>query len=125
MDTLLATARRGHPGLFWMSIGMAALAAGLLVLAVVDQRELLGAPLWFKPLKFAISFVAYGMALAWMLGRLPTRALQRSGWAIVAGVGDRDGDHRGPGRARRAAATSTSTAASAACCSRSWAPPSG
>ena len=61
-------------------------SAAFLVLAVVDQRELLGAPLWFKPLKFAISFAAYLMALAWMLGRLPTPALQRTGWAIVAGV---------------------------------------
>ena len=67
MDTLLRTARRGHPGLFWTGIAMVALTAGLLVLAVLDQRELLGAPLWFKPLKFAISF-ASTCWLAWLLG---------------------------------------------------------
>ena len=86
MDTLLGTARRGHAGLFWTAVAMAALAAAFLVLALVDQRELLGAPLWFKPLKFAISIAAYTAALAWMLGRLPAPALQRTGWAIVAGL---------------------------------------
>ena len=55
MDTLLGTARRGHPGLFWTGAAMAAPAVAVLVLAGVDQRELLGAPLWFKPLKFTIS----------------------------------------------------------------------
>ena len=84
MDTLLRTARRGHPGLFWTGIAMVALTAGLLVLAVLDQRELLGAPLWFKPLKFAISFAFYLLALAWLLGRLPRPALRWTGWAIVA-----------------------------------------
>ena len=43
------------------------------MLAVFDQRELLGAPLWFKPLKFTISFTVYLLVLAWLLGRLPGR----------------------------------------------------
>ncbi len=86
MDTLLGTARRGHPGLFWTAVAMTALAVAFLVLAVVDQRELVGAPLWFKPLKFAISIAAYTATLAWMLGRLPAPALQRTGWAMVAGL---------------------------------------
>jgi hypothetical protein len=86
MDTLLGTARRGHPGLFWTAAAMTALAVAFLVLAVVDQRELVGAPLWFKPLKFAISIAAYTATLAWMLGRLPAPALQRTGWTMVAGL---------------------------------------
>jgi hypothetical protein len=86
MDTLLGTARRGHPGLYWTAVAMTALAVAFLVLAVVDQRELVGAPLWFKPLKFAISIAAYTATLAWMLGRLPAPALQRTGWAMVAGL---------------------------------------
>jgi hypothetical protein len=52
-------------------------------LALVDQRTLLGAPLWFKPLKFAISFTLYAGALAWMLERLPGRPMHRTGWVIV------------------------------------------
>jgi hypothetical protein len=86
MRTVLDTARRGHAGLYWTALAMTALAAAFVVLALVDPRELLGAPLWFKPLKFAISIAAYTAALAWMLGRLPGPALQRTGWAIVAGL---------------------------------------
>src|SRR5690349_11107595 len=86
MGTVLHTARRGHAGLYWTALAMTALAAAFLLLAVVDQRELVGVPLWFKPLKFAVSIAAYTAALAWMLGRLPTPALQRTGWGIVAGL---------------------------------------
>jgi hypothetical protein len=86
MRTVLADARRGHPGLYGMTVAMAALTLVTAVLAVVDQRELLGAPLWFKPLKFSLSITLYGGALAWMLSRLPGRAMWRAGWVIVAGV---------------------------------------
>ena len=82
--TVLADARRGHRGLFAFAVAMAALAPVLAVLAVVDDRVLLGVPVWLKPLKFAVSFVAYSGTLAWMLGQLRERALQRTGWIIVA-----------------------------------------
>jgi hypothetical protein len=85
MRTVLADARRGHPGLYGLTIAMAALALGTAVLAVFDQRELLGAPLWFKPLKFSLSIALYGAALAWMLSRLPQRGMWRVGWIITAG----------------------------------------
>jgi hypothetical protein len=85
MHTVLADARRGHPGLYGLTIAMAALALGTAVLAVFDQRELLGAPLWFKPLKFSLSIALYGAALAWMLSRLPQRGMWRAGWIITAG----------------------------------------
>ncbi|WP_255620952.1 hypothetical protein [Pseudonocardia sp. DSM 110487] len=86
MRTVLADARRGHPGLYGLTIAMAALALGTAVLAVFDQRELLGAQLWFKPLKFSISIALYGAALAWMLSRLPQRGMWRAGWIITAGA---------------------------------------
>ncbi len=86
MRTLLADARRGHPGLYWLAAGMAVLALVTAGLAAVDQRTLVGAPLWFKPLKFSISIALYSLALAWMLGRLRERAMRRTGWAIVAGL---------------------------------------
>lgn len=84
MRTLLADARRGHPGLYGFAVTMVALTAVIAVLAVVDQRTLLGQPLWFKPLKFAISLALYAGALAWMLGQLRERAMRRTGWLIVA-----------------------------------------
>ena len=63
---------------------MAALVPILIGLAWWDTRTLLGARLWLKPLKFALSFVAYAGTLAWMLGQLPARTLRRTGWVIVA-----------------------------------------
>ncbi|WP_219418063.1 hypothetical protein [Pseudonocardia nigra] len=83
MSVVLTTARRGHPGLYWFAVACAGLAVAIAALAVVDQRTLLGAPLWVKPLKFAISFVAYAGALAWMLGQLRAPALRRTGWLIM------------------------------------------
>ncbi|MGQ0572614.1 MAG: hypothetical protein ACT4RN_00240 [Pseudonocardia sp.] len=83
MDTVLGTARRGHPGLHGLAVAMAGLAVVLVAAALVDDRVLLGAPLWFKPLKFALSFALYGGTLAWMLGRLHTPAMRRTGWLIV------------------------------------------
>jgi hydrogenase-4 membrane subunit HyfE len=65
---------------------MAAFALVTAVLAVVDQRTLVGAPLWFKPMKFSISIALFALALAWMLGQLRERALRRTGWAIVTGL---------------------------------------
>src|SRR4051794_30112805 len=77
-------ARRGHRGLFAFAVAMAVLVPVLAVLAVVDDRVLLGAPVWLKPLKFAVSFVAYAGTLAWLLGRLRQRTMQKTGWVIVA-----------------------------------------
>jgi len=86
MRTLLYDARRGHAGLYWIAAGTAALALVTAGLALVDPRTLVGAPLWFKPMKFSISIALFALALAWMLGQLRERALRRTGWAIVAGL---------------------------------------
>lgn len=37
---------------------------------VVDDRVLTGAPIWMKPLKFAVSIAVYAATLAWMVGLL-------------------------------------------------------
>jgi hypothetical protein len=84
MTAVLAVARRGHRGLFAFAVAMSVLTPVLAVLAVVDDRVLLGAPLWFKPLKFAISLALYAATLAWMLGQLRERTLQRTGWIVTA-----------------------------------------
>ncbi|MEU8885615.1 hypothetical protein [Streptomyces hydrogenans] len=43
-----------------------------------DDRTLVGAAIWAKPFKFAVSFVAYALSLAWMLSLLPRG--RRLGW---------------------------------------------
>ncbi|WP_282693775.1 hypothetical protein [Streptomyces sp. CC208A] len=43
-----------------------------------DDRILVGVPIWSKPFKFAVSFVAYSLSLAWMLSLLPRG--RRVGW---------------------------------------------
>ncbi|PWK72179.1 hypothetical protein BCL76_103408 [Streptomyces sp. CG 926] len=42
-------------------------AVGSAVGLAVDDRVLVGAPIWAKPFKFAVSFVGYALSLAWML----------------------------------------------------------
>ncbi|GAA4865205.1 hypothetical protein [Actinomycetospora straminea] len=84
---VLATARRGHAGLFWFAAAMGGLAVVTALAAVLDDRALLGAPIWLKPLKFALSFGLYALALAWMIGLLDRdrRAARAIGWVLVVG----------------------------------------
>lgn len=68
---------------------MAVLGVVSAVGMVVDDRVLVGSPIWFKPLKFSVSFALYGLTLTWMLGRRSTAS--RTGWwagtvITVAGV---------------------------------------
>lgn len=71
-------------------------AAGLLMVAAlvasavglaVDPREILGAPRWLKPAKFAVSIAIYAFTLAWIFTYLPDRRrlTTRIGW-VTAGV---------------------------------------
>lgn len=53
---------------------LAALMVPLALVAVVglalDPREVTGAPLWAKPLKFALSTIIYAVTVSWLIGRL-------------------------------------------------------
>jgi len=56
---------------------------------VVDDRVLVGAPIWLKPLKFAVSFVLFGTTLAWMISLLGRRRRLGNGLGnvvVVTGV---------------------------------------
>ena len=57
-----------HRPLLWLSFAMAGLVVVGLIGLVVDPRVLTGAPLWAKPLKFAISILLYSLTLSWLLG---------------------------------------------------------
>ena len=58
---------------------MAALAVFALVARFVDGREVLGANLWDKPLKFAVSTVIYSVTWSWLIGQLERS--RRVAWA--------------------------------------------
>ncbi|MFE0177712.1 hypothetical protein ACFWZ2_35915 [Streptomyces sp. NPDC059002] len=70
--------RSWHRPLVLFSASMAVLALISAVGLVADDRVLVGARIWFKPLKFSVSFVAYSLSLAWMLSLLDRG--RRAGW---------------------------------------------
>ncbi|MET7296667.1 hypothetical protein ABZS79_31965 [Streptomyces griseoloalbus] len=57
---------------------MAIVAVVSAVGLAVDDRVLVGAPIWAKPFKFAISFGVYCLSLAWLLSLFPRR--RRVAW---------------------------------------------
>lgn len=69
-----------HRPLIWFVASMAGLALVSAAGLVLDDRVLVGAPIWAKPLKFSLSFIAYGLSLAWMLSLLPGARARRVGW---------------------------------------------
>jgi len=69
---------RWHPPLMFFVLSMVALIPVTAIGILVDDRELVGSPIWFKPFKFAISFALYALTYAWLL-TLSTRA-RRFGW---------------------------------------------
>ncbi|MFJ7494859.1 hypothetical protein ACIQZB_27355 [Streptomyces sp. NPDC097727] len=70
--------RSWHRPLVLFAAAMAVMAVVSAVGLLVDERVLAGSAIWFKPFKFAVSFVVYALALAWML-TLVTRG-RRVGW---------------------------------------------
>lgn len=78
MTSSMTPWRSWHRPLVLFSVAMVVMAVGSAVGLVVDDRVLVGAPIWAKPFKFAVSFVAYCLSLAWMLSLLPRG--RRVGW---------------------------------------------
>ncbi|GAA1313246.1 hypothetical protein [Saccharothrix xinjiangensis] len=76
----MARLLRWHPPLMALSLLMTALAVVSLVGMVVDDRILVGSPIWFKPFKFSASLALYGVTLAWML-TFATRFRRTAWWA--------------------------------------------
>lgn len=78
MSSSMPRIRELHRPLVWFSGSMALLAVVSVGGLIVDDRMLVGVPIWSKPFKFSVSFVAYAMTLAWMLSLLPRG--RRAGW---------------------------------------------
>ncbi|MFB4262317.1 hypothetical protein [Nonomuraea sp. GTA35] len=50
----------------------------------LDGRVLVGAPIWGKPLKFAVSIVLYAVTWSWLVAHLPHRRLVRWPATVIA-----------------------------------------
>ncbi len=61
-----------HRPLLALAVAMGLLAVANLFGAFVDPRQVTNAEVWLKPLKFALSTGIYSLALAWLIGRMPT-----------------------------------------------------
>jgi hypothetical protein len=74
---------RRHGPLLALALTMAVLALVSSVGVLLDPRELLGAPVWAKPLKFSLSVLIYAVSLAWLLPLLE-RGHRLAWWAGTA-----------------------------------------
>jgi hypothetical protein len=70
---------RPHRPLVVVAGAMALLAVACLAGLWLDDRVLVGAPIWLKPLKFAVSTAVYATTLAWMISLLDA-GRARTGW---------------------------------------------
>jgi hypothetical protein len=78
MKNLFARIRAINPALYHCGLAHLVLFVLLIVIALVDQRQLLGINLWIKPAKFAISISIYCLTWPLFLQYLPSERLRNS-----------------------------------------------
>ncbi|CAN5371131.1 hypothetical protein BH09ACT12_BH09ACT12_27340 [soil metagenome] len=71
-----------HRPLLWLAWALAGVIVVGAVGLIVDSRIATGAPLWAKPLKFAISILVYSLTLSFLLG-LVSRGRRVAWWAAT------------------------------------------
>ncbi|HEY0153142.1 MAG TPA: hypothetical protein VGB92_14150 [Longimicrobium sp.] len=80
------------PLLAGVGFSMLVLSVVFLVGALLDPREIMGAPRWMKPAKFAVSTGIYALTFVWLLShvedrpRLVRRAARITGWVLLVEV---------------------------------------
>jgi hypothetical protein len=88
LGAFISAVREGHRGLALLALGALGLLAVSLALQLVDGRQVMGAPTWMKPAKFAASIALTAPALSWILGQMRSdrrwRGLRRAGTLIAA-----------------------------------------
>lgn len=89
---LLRTAWQVSPGLVVLLACAAVALPSSIVMTVIDSTQVAGVPVWNKPLKFAMSFIAFTPVMLWIYaqinrGRLTRIALETLGWALVVELG--------------------------------------
>ncbi len=82
MRTMLKTLWDTDARLTAVGLAMLALLGATGVALLVDPRDVMGAPAWMKPAKFAASIAIYTLTLAWVFTYLPewTRTRRVVGW---------------------------------------------
>ncbi|WP_206796871.1 hypothetical protein [Amycolatopsis sp. MtRt-6] len=85
----LVTLRAWHRPLVVLAGAMGVLCAVSLLGLLFDDRTLVNAPIWLKPLKFSVSVGTYALTLAWLLTHV--RRARRAGWwfgtVFAVGIG--------------------------------------
>jgi hypothetical protein len=74
--------------LTWFAFAMLVCAIVASVIAIFDERLVRGANLWFKPIKFMISTLAFALTTAWFMGLLEpvqrqTSVMQSMVWVLI------------------------------------------
>ncbi|MGI4875407.1 MAG: hypothetical protein ACRYFX_29995 [Janthinobacterium lividum] len=77
---MLRVLHRVNPALSWTGWFNVALAGLALALLPLDHRLVTGVLVWIKPLKFALSTVAFVWTLGWLLADLPAPAQRAVRW---------------------------------------------
>lgn len=78
---------RAHRGLAALTAGSGALLLVSLALGLLDGRQVLGAPVWMKPAKFAASVAVAAPVTAWIIGqmkRVPRAGRLRGAGSVIA-----------------------------------------
>lgn len=73
--------------LTWTVIVHVILFVATIFLSIVDSRVVTGSPVWFKPMKFAVSIALYCATLIWMLSYVEGKRWVVNSIAIVTAVG--------------------------------------
>ncbi len=85
MNTVVTSYRAGwHRPLRYFAAAMAITSLVAVIGLIVDDRILVGAPIWAKPLKFSISLAVYAVTWSWLLS-LQGR-FRRTGWWLGTGI---------------------------------------
>jgi hypothetical protein len=78
--------REWHRPLLLVAAATAPFVVVSLAGMLLDGRVLVGAPIWFKPFKFAVSIVIYAVTWAWLYAYLPRNRAVRWSTTIIAAM---------------------------------------